>query len=65
MDTPPASPLGKLTSPVYIDELVCDQVNMQAVLFVQLEDPKALQRRPASQQQRQQMVPSLPRLSNT
>jgi hypothetical protein len=49
MDSPPTSLHRQFTRPVYVDELIRDEMHVQPMLLVQLEHPKTLKIGPIPQ----------------
>ena len=61
MNAAPPRPFRQLSRLVLVDELICDQMHVKAMSFVQPENTQSLQIRPRTKQDRQQMIPPLPR----
>src|SRR5207249_332709 len=61
VNAPPAGLPGQLARDIHVDPAIRDQVHMEPVRFVQLEYAKARKLWPSLAEERQQMIPALPR----
>ena len=61
MYPPPACLLSELARLIHIDKLIRQQMDMQTMLLMQFEDSQALELGPGAKQEREQMIPTLPR----